>query len=159
MKIDRYAKQSIATAILQDIPKPAHSVVRDAIQAALVKAMSPEARKLYKTAPKALATRRLASYESLLDFGVDFVVGDADYETVFAPYKAQARARDDVARQVQAAINSCNTLKQLKDRLPEFGKYFPTEAPTSKNLPAIANMVADLSKLGWPKDKTQTAVK
>jgi hypothetical protein len=42
-------------------------------------------------------------------------------------------------------------------RLPEFEKYFPAEdAPISKNLPALANMVADLTKLGWPKGKTST---
>ena len=32
-----------------------------------------------------------------------------------------------------------------------FKKYFPTQEKPVANLPALANVVAELSKLGWPK--------
>lgn len=156
MKLTKYEKEAIVNAIMQDVPKPVHNVLRDEIQTKLVAAMSPEARKLYKIKPKALVTDRLSSYECLLDFGVDFVVGDADSKQVFAEYKKQAQARDDARRKLAYAVNGCNTLAQLKKLLPEFISYFPSETEPTKNLPAVANMVADLSKLGWPKSQTKT---
>lgn len=151
MKLTKYDKEAIVNAIMQDVPKPKHNVLRDEIQAKLVAAMSLEVRKVYKLKPKALVASRLSSYECLLDFGVDFIVGDADYKEVFKPYKAQQEERDNARRKLSYAVNSCSTLKQLKERMPEFITYFPTEEEPTKNLPALANMVADLSKLGWPK--------
>ena len=151
MKLTKYDKEAIVNAIMQDVPKPKHNVLRDEIQAKLVAAMSPEVRKVYELKPKALVSSRLSSYECLLDFGVDFIVGDADYKDVFKPFKAQHEERDNARRKLSSAVNSCSTLKQLKARMPEFITYFPTEAEPTKNLPALANVVAGLSKLGWPK--------
>lgn len=58
-----------------------------------------------------------------------------------------------------AAIAACFTLKQAKERLPEFVKYLPTDRDSTgtSNLPAVANLVADLVQLGWPKDKEAQA--
>lgn len=149
MKITKYEKEAIVNAIMQDVPKPAHNVLRAEIQAKLVDAMSPEVRKVYELKPKALRTERLASYDALLDYGVDFIAGDADCAKVFKPYKEQYQARNDVRHKLEYAVKGCSTLKQLKDRMPEFITYFPTEEEPSKNLPALANMVSDLSRLGW----------
>lgn len=53
-----------------------------------------------------------------------------------------------------AAIAGCSTVKSAHKLLPEFAKYLPSlEASTTPNLPAVANIVADLSKAGWPKGK------
>lgn len=51
--------------------------------------------------------------------------------------------------------NSCRTDKQLAERLPEFSKYIPKKggSVTKANLPALANLVADFTKAGWPADK------
>lgn len=38
--------------------------------------------------------------------------------------------------------------------MPEAEKYLPKEAKSSTNVPAVANVVADLVKAGWPKGKT-----
>ncbi len=53
---------------------------------------------------------------------------------------------------LRGVVEGCNTVKQLKEALPEFAKYAPHEEATSKNLPALANVVAEFSKAGWPKD-------
>ena len=55
-----------------------------------------------------------------------------------------------------AAAMSCTTRKALANLLPEFEQYLPEDTPAAiRSLPAIANIVADFSKAGWPKDKTK----
>lgn len=154
MKIDKYTKQAIVRAIMQDVPPVDKAKRRAELQAAIVKAMSPEVRKVYKTKPEALRTNYFGSIA--FDYGRgDLIVGDvpkAKLDELIKPYEAEDKARHDTQCQLKGVIESCSTLKQLNDRLPEFKKYFPTEQQPSKNLPAIANVVADLTKLGWPKD-------
>lgn len=60
---------------------------------------------------------------------------------------SQARAK------LRGAIEPCTTLKIALERLPEFETYLPKQQEKSIYLPSIANLCADLSKLGWPKDK------
>lgn len=67
--------------------------------------------------------------------------------------QAQIEQRQALKERVAGVIASCTTLKIAKERLPEFAKYLPEEIEKTQNLPAIANIVADLTKLGWPKDK------
>ena len=55
-----------------------------------------------------------------------------------------------VQRQLQVVIDSCTTLKQAVEQLPEFKKYLPSEEQPSKNLP-VANIVSELNALGFPK--------
>lgn len=151
MKLTKYEKEAIIRAIMQDVPRTPDNVLKAEIQAAMVKAMSSTIQKLYKTHPKALRMESIASWVSGLSYRTDFVVGDADAESVMAPFEAKKKERDDAQTKLSAIVNGCSTLAQLKKLLPEFITYFPTETEPTKNLPAVANMVADLSKLGWPK--------
>jgi hypothetical protein len=156
MKLNKYDKQAIVKAIMQDVPKPDKNKRRIAIQDAVVKAMSPAVRKVFKDCPGALRTYHVGdlTYNGNWDSRT-VVVGDVTdgmMDAILKPYKD---ADDDLYaahNKLRNAIDSCTTRKSLMDRLPEFEKYFPSEsAPLSKNLPALANVVADLSKLGWPK--------
>lgn len=55
---------------------------------------------------------------------------------------------------LEATIASCSTLKQAKECLPEFEKYLPAEVtPADRSLPVVGNLVAELTKAGWPKKK------
>lgn len=56
---------------------------------------------------------------------------------------------------VEGAVNACTTRKQIMERMPEFEKYLPEEVKSGsdRNLPAIANLAADLIKAGWPKSE------
>jgi hypothetical protein len=72
-------------------------------------------------------------------------------EKALAPYETEDNKYRDAKLNLQNAIMACTTLKALETTFPEFKKYFPTETQPTKNLPALANVVADLSKLGWPK--------
>lgn len=70
-----------------------------------------------------------------------------------AKYDEQNARLSEAESKVRGVIEACSTVRQAKERLPEFAKYLPEELEKSTNLPAIANVVADLTKLGWPKDK------
>ena len=155
MKLGKWDKEAIVNAIMADVPKVDKKKRKEEIQAAIVKAMSPEARKLYKTCPEALRTYCIGDLIYDGTWGSrDVIVGDVNDEkrsAIVKPYKDEDQKRYDTKQSLKAAIMACSTLKQLKERLPEFEKYYPSEAKPVANLPALANVVADLSKLGWPK--------
>lgn len=67
-------------------------------------------------------------------------------------YREQESQRSELKSKLTTVIEGCRTLKQAKERLPEFAKYLPAERGTSgtSNLP-VANLVADLTAAGWPK--------
>lgn len=55
---------------------------------------------------------------------------------------------------LKAVAYSVTTRKALADALPEFEKYLPADdAAALRTVPAIANVMADFVKAGWPKDK------
>lgn len=58
----------------------------------------------------------------------------------------------ELKNKLTAAAESVTTRKALADLLPEFEKYLPADTvSTIKTLPAIANVVSDFTKAGWPK--------
>jgi len=69
----------------------------------------------------------------------------------------QIEDRKSLQERIEGVIASCITLRQATERLPEFVKYLPAEQEKTNNLPAIANIVADLAKRGWPKSATPAA--
>lgn len=159
MRITKWDKEAIVKAIMHDVPKPDKKKRKDELQAAIVKAMSPEARKLYNRTPSALRTHHLGDiiYDGNWS-SRDVIVGDVTNSMVdemTKKYIDEDNAVVTARRSLKGAIEACTTLKQLNDRLPEFKKYFPTEEKPTANLPALANIVADLSKLGWPKTQSK----
>ena len=68
-------------------------------------------------------------------------------------YADERNMLNNLCKQLTAVIASCTTLKQAKEALPEFIKYLPEEPGSAINrtLPVVGNLVADLSKAGWPK--------
>lgn len=64
----------------------------------------------------------------------------------------QQRQRDELRNKVAGMIAGCTTLKQARERLPEFEKYLPKERDpaTTAGVP-VSNVVAELTKAGWSK--------
>ena len=156
IKLNTYSRQAILRAIMADVPKPDRAARRTKVQAALVKAMTPECRKIYNRTPQALVSEPCSElYDSSESWNSRRVVlGDAPktlLRDLLKEYEAQDMERYNVERNLKAVIDACSTIKQLETRLPEFKKYYPKEADKTQNLPALANLVADLTKLGWPK--------
>lgn len=77
-----------------------------------------------------------------------------------ADAKEQEKRLRDLRASVRSAIYGCSTLKQAKERLPEFEKYLPAERDGKyiPNLPAVANLVTELMNAGWPKDQKKEEV-
>lgn len=65
----------------------------------------------------------------------------------------QRAARQDLEGKLRGAARGCNTVKQLADALPEFAKYLPKKNAVDRSVPAMANVVADFMKAGWPGEK------
>ena len=62
----------------------------------------------------------------------------------------QKKKIDELESTIRGIVGGCSTLKQLREALPEFAKYMPTEQePLSKCLPALANVVADFQAAGF----------
>jgi hypothetical protein len=156
MKLNKFHKQAIVRSIMADVPKVDKAKRRAAIQAEVVKLMSPAIRKIYNTVPFALRKQHIGDliYNGTSWNESDIIAGDVaekDIKAICEPYKAEDEARYKAERSLAGVVEACSTLKQLKERLPEFTKYYPTEEAPTANLPALTNVVADLSKLGWPK--------
>lgn len=72
--------------------------------------------------------------------------------------ESQALQRKELQSKIKAAAYSVTTRKALADMLPEFEKYLPADEQAAiKTLPAVANIVADFTKAGWPKGKKPAA--
>lgn len=154
MNLTKLHKQAIVRAIMLDTPAIDRAKRAEEIKAAIVKAMSPAVRRMYETKPEALRVRSVAYADAYRDWSGECVVGDVTpnkIDEIIAPYKKQEEERALTRRRLEDAFEGIRTLKQAEATFPEFKKYYPTEAQPTKNLPALANVVADLSKLGWPK--------
>lgn len=154
MKLTKLHKQAIVRAIMQDTPPLPRAKWAEEIKAAIVKAMSPEVRKLYKTKPEALRHANVPYTSEFSRWGHEMPVGDVtkdQIKEIAAPYEKQVQERSDMERKLTHAFEGISTLKQALTTFPEFKKYYPTEMEPTKNLPALANVMADLTKLGWPK--------
>lgn len=69
--------------------------------------------------------------------------------------RAQTNTHRQLEAKLRAVISECTTLKQAKERMPEFEKYLPEDrdGKVCRQMPVIANLVEDLMAAGWPKDK------
>lgn len=76
----------------------------------------------------------------------------AELAAVKSEMVAQRDKLGDLERKLRQVARGCTTTKQLRDALPEFAKYLPAEGgAVDRSVPAVANVVADFVKAGWPK--------
>lgn len=149
MNLAQYHKDAIVRSILNDIPKTEHRMAVAEMQAALYAAMTADERRVFRKNPKALACKTLYRIDYALDHQIEVRCGSVDVEEVLKPWREKAKARSEMESKLHAALKSIRTRKQFVDKFPEFIKYAPDEHGTCATLPAVANVVADLLKLGW----------
>lgn len=81
-----------------------------------------------------------------------------DVLKLVAQHIEENNARVNMGKQIRAVIDGCKTLKQAIEALPEFANYLPLPpAPASRSVPVVGNLVATLTKAGWP-DKKKKAM-
>ena len=84
----------------------------------------------------------------------DFIVEDPEIQKLVDLFIEEKNKHADLRQKVTAVIAACSTLKQAKEALPEFEKYLPAEpGNVDRSLPVAGNLVADLTKAGWPAKK------
>ena len=91
--------------------------------------------------------------KGLTDSEIDEITDCPEMMVIRQGYADEINMLNNLRKQLTAVIDSCNTLKQAKEALPEFVKYLPGEPGNAidRTLPVVGNLVADLMKVGWPK--------
>lgn len=171
MKLTKYIREAFVRAAMQDVPKPenfeaqAHKlVIEDSIDK-LPAEVQPLARhKDLKFCLRTTSHYFYASPFSSVDVfnprGANYQMSPAVRKAVDAlteKQKAHDEMRKGLEEKLMATAMACTTRKALAELLPEFEKYLPEDTPAAiRTLPAVANIVADFARAGWPKDKTQS---
>jgi Nucleotide modification associated domain 5 len=167
MKLTKYDRQAFVKAVLADIPQidyreQARKLIYEDSIDQLPKVLQDAARdEKAKSYIHTTSHYLSAFYNSFTVFGQryhDYKPSDkikTKLGELIAAHEAQKEKLDAVEAKLTASIEACTTLKSAKERLPEFEKYLPADRTPEKGvyLPAVANLVADLATLGWPKDK------
>jgi hypothetical protein len=91
--------------------------------------------------------------KGLTDSEIDEITDCSEMMVIRQGYADELNMLNSLRKQLTAAIDTCSTLKQAKEALPEFVKYLPGEPGNAidRTLPVVGNLVADLMKVGWPK--------
>lgn len=163
MRLTKTLRQSFVRAAMNDVPEIKYDdEIRKVAKQEAEAMMPPEVAKVYKKNPEWFES--VARYVS--GFGYVYLpcpsnmkMSDSFYEKVKALVESrntQQNSRNALETKLAAAAESVTTRKALAELLPEFAKYLPAdEATTCRSLPAVANLVADFAKAGWPKEQTK----
>lgn len=170
MKLTKADKEAFVRAVMDDVPMVNHNEEAASLVMAEVIANLPEKVKTAYEAHPEWIKRDLINLPGCLRSMYGPALGytraselskelQERLEALAAAEKEQLRVRCELEQKVRAIINSCTTLKQAKERLPEFEKYLPAERGSfgTAQLPVVANLVTDLVNLGWPKTEEVTA--
>jgi hypothetical protein len=77
---------------------------------------------------------------------------DEQVKALLVEYEDQRQRMKALKTKLTATAEAVTTRKALVELLPEFEKYLPAdEAKALATLPAVANVLSDFVKAGWPK--------
>lgn len=175
MKLTNYIRDAFIDAALADVPKGCdhEDQIRKIAAADLISQAPAAIQKAWKD-PNLIGYIRRRS-DSFGDVQVAYpsetdgwssggkrqLTADAKMKVdkLAAEMVADFALRKDLRQKLKGAAYACSSSKQLRELLPEFSKYLPAEEEkTCRTLPAVANIMADFTKAGWPKgQKKKTA--
>lgn len=162
MRLTNSDRDAFVRAVMDDVPKIDYDTQAMELTNTWAIARMPEAvRKMYETHPDWVTRGYVSTPSGLSNFNVPCASTGAyldddirkQLEGLVELKEQQNKKRCDLHCNVRAMIYGCSTLKQAKERLPEFAKYLPQERDGQiiATLPAVANVVTDLMAAGWPK--------
>lgn len=176
MRLTNTIRDSFIRAVMHDLPAPENyeEQVHKIYKADAIEQMPAQLRAfaLDKELSVWFETNSVYSYQSpfsstfvIAQRGKSYVATDsakARVAELTVKAKAHKAERDALEEKLRAVAYSCTTRKALAAALPEFEKYLPADEPAAcRSLPAVANLVADFTKAGWPKsaanDKSKKA--
>ena len=177
MKLTKYIREAFVRSAMEDVPKTNYEeLIRKEVVRASTAALPASVRAVWldeKTNQYVKSTFRHFAGQGISVPGTDgnrwgnaptlpaLLAADKKLiDDLVAKHEAQDKQRVHLRNTLSAAASSATTRKALATLLPEFEKYLPAdEASACRTLPAIANIVADFSKAGWPKTAKKGAAK
>jgi hypothetical protein len=162
MRLTKTIRESFVRAAMQDVPKIDYDEQIQKLATQQAVAMMPtDVAKAYKTNPAWFRSEghylgtRLGYIYMPLPSGMSLTPeARGKIDSLATEKSKQIDARSALKNKLAAAAESVTTRKALVALLPEFEKYLPEDdAAACKTLPAVANLVADFTKAGWPKAK------
>lgn len=168
MKLTNTMREAFVRAAMDDVPSIDYdTLIRKAALQAALKALPATVRKVYDDEK----TRTYLENTFLRFGGVSVYVpgrtntdiSDEDKKSLneLATAKSvQETGRNELRGKLASAATAVTTRKALAELLPEFEKYLPADlGAANRMLPAVANIVADFTKAGWPKGKQPASKK
>lgn len=165
MRLTKFDKDAFVRAVLDDVPYVDYSEqARKLAMKHLISLLPENVRTAYHANPEWIRSNHVRLPNYLQDFhgpAPGYVSYDSfpdelkeQLHTLSDAAKEQSNTRKTLEDKVTGLINSVTTLKAALKNFPEFAKYLPADrdAAGTVNLPA-ANVIADLTNAGWPKDK------
>lgn len=164
MNLNKYDREAFVRAVMDDVPSTDYvTQMRDLGTKTAVASLPPEVQVVLEKHPDYLerGSVGMPGRNSLYMVRPSYRILQDGYPEVWAELvelesknREQAARREALEAKLKAIIEGCRTLKQAKERLPEFEKYLPAERGVTgtTNLP-VANLVAELNAAGWPKGK------
>lgn len=177
MKLTNSIRDAFVRAAMDDVPTVDYEeAIRKAVADAALRALPPSVRKVYDdeaTRPYLERTHLHFGDVSISVIGRDGRWREPDtqlpklaakdvsaIEALTQKKATQEATRKELQSKLRGAAYAVSTRKALVELLPEFEKYLPAdEAAANRTLPVVANIVADFTKAGWPKDKKAPVAK
>lgn len=164
MKLTKFDRGAFVTACMDDVPKINYSekigkLVRDEVYNQMhtkIKAVYDDKNLRDMLGSQYVSVDHYSAYmHGARDFKMPADLA-AQIDVLYGEMKEQNKRLGTLKEKLVAAIACCSTLKQARERLPEFEKYLPFNRDNAgtANLPAVANLVTDLMAAGWPKGET-----
>jgi hypothetical protein len=168
MKLTNYIRDAFLDSAIKDVPKSCDHTeeIRKIAQADLIAQVPTAIQKAWKDPDMvAYLRRRVGMFggvsvaypvNSEYSDGARNLTPEAAHrvDKLKAEMEADEAVRRNLRAKLKGAAYACNSTKQLRELLPEFSKYLPAEEEkTCRTLPAVANIVAEFTKAGWPQSK------
>lgn len=168
MRLTNFLREAFVRAAMHDVPKidyqeQAHSYARGIITAKFKEAF-PQLK--YEQAAASGWFRdtfislpyHISNMHSSISSGSGMLSSDPVVWAKLEKFSKLKKEEEDkinaLRSKLQGVAAACTTRKQLLEALPEFEAYLPAEeAKAAKNLPAVANVLSDFVKAGWPKNQ------
>jgi hypothetical protein len=167
MRLTKYIRQSFVNAAIQDIPTVDYvEKVRKQVVKEFEDLMPPEVKVAYAKHPdwfnrgdyyyiRGICNSFAVPRPTNMRLPEDALARVNELVTLHAE---QSKKIEELRYKLTAVAEGASTRKALVAALPEFEKYLPDEVEKPvRSLPAIANVVAEFTKAGWPKGEKKDA--
>jgi hypothetical protein len=153
MKLTNEMKDAIINAVIADTPREYSSDSRDKDATAIcVSKMPTDIRKIWdnKAVRHWIATEYAEGFNYL-------PTGGAKIEELIAVrerYRASEKAIKALREHVRNVVYQFSTDVQMRTAIPELDAYIPKPPEKTNQLPVVHGLMEELSKAGFPKDKS-----